>query len=93
MSTVTDPSHQRLYVSPSYWERFSERLAWAMALCAAIGLIRGLSAGRSGVAVITYTSSAVVTQVLIGAPLLTLVLAVFPSKGRTTESETRTWGD
>lgn len=92
MSSVTGSSNKQLCVSPSYWVRFSRRLPWAVTLCAAIGLIHGLTAGRSGAAVITYTLSAMATQAFIGAPLLTLILAVFPSKRQATESGTRTLG-
>lgn len=64
----------------TYWERVPRRLPWAVALCAAIGLVQGLTAGRSGTEVITYTLTSVLSQVFIGAPLWALLFAVFPSR-------------
>ena len=89
---VTDPSDMRLYVAARYRERFFNRLPWAVPLCAAIGPIHGVTAGRSGSALITYTLSAMATQAFIVAPLLTLILALIPSRRLATESERRTPG-
>lgn len=77
---MTDRSGRQLLTTLTYWERIPRRLPWAIALCAAIGLVQGLTAGRSGTAVITYALSSMLSQVFIGAPLLALLLAVFPSR-------------
>lgn len=71
----------------TYWERVPRRLPWAIALCAAIGLVQGLTAGRSGTEVITYTLTSVLSQVFIGAPLLALLFAVVPSRRLATASK------
>jgi hypothetical protein len=88
MSDVTDRSTRQLDVAPTYWGRFQKRLPWAVAVCAPIGLVHGLTAGGSGTAVITYTVSAMATQAFVAAPLITLLLAAFPSKRPAPKSET-----
>lgn len=77
---MTDHADRQRQVAPSYWQRFQSRLPWAAAVCAVIGLVHGLTAGRSGIAVVTYTLSAMATTAFVGAPVVTLLLAAVPSK-------------
>lgn len=92
MCDVTDNAKAQLYVAPPYWERFRKRLPWAAALGSGLGFIHGVTAGRSGLAVVTYTMSAMATQAFIGAPVLTLLLAIVPNRRPANETELRDIG-